>query len=123
MMNQPGDRTRGVEIVVAFVSILGLIFLALLAYLLTDVVGYRASDQTASKTGRLVLWLASFGWPFALGLLTFWWPRTLPRKRWIWLVCTLGMPAPIIVLDGFGVFFAALMLVYPWGLFMTRGQR
>lgn len=118
MMTQRADETHDVETVVTFISVLGLVFMLMLA----GVGASGASHWSVGETVRTALVLVAIGWPFALGLLTRWWPQTLARKRWCWLLCLLGIPVPAILLLGYGLFLVAMMLVYPWAFWMTRGN-
>lgn len=115
-MPQHNVDVAGVQTFVFWGSIIGL---ALLLIPLGAVIG-GASHEPAGEVLRSALWLACISWPFALGLLSRWYPKDLRKRRWLWLLCFAGVPVPSIFLHGFGIYLTATALVYLWAFFATR---
>jgi hypothetical protein len=80
----------------------------------------RFTDESAGRNLRSALFLVAIGWPFMLGLITRWWPKDIRRRRWVWLLCFIGVPVPAYYVMSLGFFLVPTALVYPWAFWMTR---
>lgn len=115
-MRERRDDSADMIAVVTMVSGIGL---ALLMVPLVATIS-RFNDVSAERNLRAALFLLALGWPFALGFATRWWPQEFRVRRWLWLLCFLGVLVPAYFLLALGIFFVAAALVWPWAFWMTR---